>query len=363
MPFLGNEPSNTFVSIAKQTITGNGGTSYALSYAVTSANDIDVFYNNVRQEPGVAYTATGTTITFTETIASTDSVYVLFNNQAIGTISPPTGSVGPSAIVDAAVDNTKLASTLDLSTKTITLPSASVTFAQLSTPGTSTNPFRSVAHAQMFGVARGLYYFTNGTNTQQLYYDHADGGWILVASSNASDTTIPGGTSRNNSSYYVNRNGTLGALGTASPNSDYLIGAWLDTFKFGRIKGLGWGRGSTNGTYTWPSNLGTYIQYEWQCDSYTQVTHRNVVPVQLVSDGTGTNSSANYFVMDSVRMDASLNANSNQSTIGWAGVSSSNGDSSDGCLLGHGNSEGSYEGWYNAASTPVDCQGWTTWVR
>ncbi len=104
MPFLGNEPSNTFVSIAKQTITGNGGTSYALSYSVTSANDIDVFYNNVRQEPTVAYTASGTTITFTEAIASTDSVYVLFNNQAIGTINPPTGSVGVGQLNTTEVD-------------------------------------------------------------------------------------------------------------------------------------------------------------------------------------------------------------------------------------------------------------------
>lgn len=96
MPFLGNTPANTFVSIAKQTITGNGGTSYSLSYAVTSANDIDVFYNNVRQEPGVAYTANATTITFTEAIQSTDSVYILFNGQAVGTIDAPAGAYLPT---------------------------------------------------------------------------------------------------------------------------------------------------------------------------------------------------------------------------------------------------------------------------
>jgi C1q domain len=96
MPFLGNEPSNTFVSIAKQTITGNGGTSYALSYPVASANDIDVFYNNVRQEPGVAYTASGSTIAFTEAIASTDSVYILYNGQAIGTVNAPEGAYLPT---------------------------------------------------------------------------------------------------------------------------------------------------------------------------------------------------------------------------------------------------------------------------
>ena len=96
MPFLGNTPANTFVSIAKQTITGNGGTTYSLSYAVVTANDIDVFYNNVRQEPGVAYTANGTTITFTEAIQSTDSVYILFNGQAVGTIDAPAGAYLPT---------------------------------------------------------------------------------------------------------------------------------------------------------------------------------------------------------------------------------------------------------------------------
>lgn len=96
MPFLGNTPANTFVSIAKQTITGNGGTTYTLSYPVTNANEIDVFYNNVRQEPTAAYTASGTTIIFTEAIQSTDSVYVIFNGQAIGTVDAPAGAYLPT---------------------------------------------------------------------------------------------------------------------------------------------------------------------------------------------------------------------------------------------------------------------------
>lgn len=104
MPFLGNTPANTFVSIAKQTITGNGGTSYALSYPVTNGNEIDVFVNNVRQEPTAAYTASGSTITFTEAITVSDSVYVIFNGQAVGTIDPPTGSVGVGQLNTTEVD-------------------------------------------------------------------------------------------------------------------------------------------------------------------------------------------------------------------------------------------------------------------
>lgn len=104
MPFLGNEPSNTFVSIAKQTITGNGGTSYALAQAVANAADLDVYVNNIRQEPYVAYNASGTTITFTDAIASTDSVYWLFNGQTIGTLNVPSSSVGVGQLNTTEVD-------------------------------------------------------------------------------------------------------------------------------------------------------------------------------------------------------------------------------------------------------------------
>ena len=83
MPFLGSQPAEGYRSIAKQTITGNDGTSYSLDYKVTSANDIEVFVNNVRQEPGVAYTASGTTITFSDAISSSDSCYVVFQSRAI----------------------------------------------------------------------------------------------------------------------------------------------------------------------------------------------------------------------------------------------------------------------------------------
>ena len=133
------------------------------------------------------------------------------------------GAITSSKIADGAITSTDLNATLDLSSKTITL-----SVSTLGIPGTQTNPFKSIAQAQFFGVQRGLYYFTNGTLTQQLYYDHADGGWILISSSNSSDSTFPGGTSRNSTTYYVNRNGTAGSTGTISPNNDYLIGSWLD---------------------------------------------------------------------------------------------------------------------------------------
>lgn len=92
MPYLGNAPSATFQSVAYQDLTGGTGTSFTLSHAVSSAQELEVFVNNVRQEPTVAYSAVGTTLTMTGTIAATDDFYVVFQGKAVGSVSHPTTS-------------------------------------------------------------------------------------------------------------------------------------------------------------------------------------------------------------------------------------------------------------------------------
>ena len=92
MPYLGNAPSAAFQSVAYQDLTGGTGTSFTLSHAVSSAQEIEVFVNNVRQEPTVAYTVAGTALTMTGTIAATDDFYVVFQGKAVGSVSHPTTS-------------------------------------------------------------------------------------------------------------------------------------------------------------------------------------------------------------------------------------------------------------------------------
>ena len=76
MPFIGNKPTNNFTSFEKQDITGSGTTSYTLAHAVNNEKDIDVYINHVHQEPTTAYSASGTTLTLTESISSSDDCYV-----------------------------------------------------------------------------------------------------------------------------------------------------------------------------------------------------------------------------------------------------------------------------------------------
>tara|TARA_Y100000996_G_C22545019_1_gene651469 strand:- start:506 stop:1138 length:633 start_codon:yes stop_codon:yes gene_type:complete len=88
MPYLGNEPAVAFATMSYQDLTGGSGTSFTLNHPVANSNEIEVFVNNVRQEPSVAYNASGTSMTMTGSIASTDDFYVVFQGKAQQTIVP-----------------------------------------------------------------------------------------------------------------------------------------------------------------------------------------------------------------------------------------------------------------------------------
>ena len=65
MAYFGVTPSNVFGQGTKDSFNGDGSTTaFTLSRTVQLATDIEVFVGNVRQEPSVAYTVSGTTLTF-----------------------------------------------------------------------------------------------------------------------------------------------------------------------------------------------------------------------------------------------------------------------------------------------------------
>ena len=118
MGYVGNQTSTSYTSMDKQTITGSGATAYTLSHSVSSESEIEVFVNNIRQEggSGKAYTVSGTTITFTEAITSSDECYIVFQGKAIQTVVPPDGSVGTAKIASGSVTSAKLATNIQADT-------------------------------------------------------------------------------------------------------------------------------------------------------------------------------------------------------------------------------------------------------
>ena len=83
MSTLGNKTTGGFSTISKQSLTGDGGTSYTLQQSVNNENELEVYVNNTRQEPTTAYTAQGTTLTMTGAVNASDSFYVIFQGKAV----------------------------------------------------------------------------------------------------------------------------------------------------------------------------------------------------------------------------------------------------------------------------------------
>jgi hypothetical protein len=92
MAYIGVQPTDTYLSIASQQITGNGGATYTLDYSVSDEESVAVFVNNVRQNVST-YTVSGTSLTLGGTISASDSCWVLFLGRTVGTKTPANGSV------------------------------------------------------------------------------------------------------------------------------------------------------------------------------------------------------------------------------------------------------------------------------
>ena len=96
MPYLGNILAKSFSAASYQDLTGQSGTGFTLDFPVANANEVEVFVENVRQEPNVAYTVSGTTMTMTGTVASTDDFYVVFQSKAQQSVTLPANITSPT---------------------------------------------------------------------------------------------------------------------------------------------------------------------------------------------------------------------------------------------------------------------------
>ena len=112
MAYLGASPLSSFASPSKDSFSGNNSTtSFTMSQSAPDANSIEVFVDNVRQEPTSAYTVNGTTLSFTGTPATgTNNIYVVHKQGVIGNGLLPTSGRSTDRVVNMTVDG-------DLNTK------------------------------------------------------------------------------------------------------------------------------------------------------------------------------------------------------------------------------------------------------
>ena len=106
MAYIGVQPADAYTSFAVQYFTTSATDTFTLDYPVANENEIALFINNVRQEPGssYAYTASGTTLTLSSAITGSDSMYAVFIGKAVQTVTPtlPIANFSSTGIDDNA---------------------------------------------------------------------------------------------------------------------------------------------------------------------------------------------------------------------------------------------------------------------
>jgi hypothetical protein len=123
MAYVGTpiDTANQFQSLQGKRFNGDGSTTaFTLDIAPSSVFDIEVFVENVRQDPNSAYALSGTTMTFTSAPASgTNNIYVIHQAKSVGTIDLPEGALvdlnggSDKLVLDADGDTTISADTDD----------------------------------------------------------------------------------------------------------------------------------------------------------------------------------------------------------------------------------------------------------
>ena len=146
MAYIGNQPALQYITFAKQTFTANGSTvAFTLDNSVANENELEVFVNNVRQEPGSgkAYTASGTTLTMSEAPNTGDDFYCIYQGKATQTVTPGDGTVTNAMMANSSITLNSSAVSLGGSHSIVNTPAWSV--------GISAN--QSIANAAYTKVA------------------------------------------------------------------------------------------------------------------------------------------------------------------------------------------------------------------
>jgi len=115
MAYIGTDIN--YGNIASQTGVGNGTTTpiATLSYSVPTSSSIMVTLDGVTQVPTTDYTASGTTLTFTSTVASPIAILVYFLGRSLDIGTPADNTVTNAKMANNAIDSAELvAGSVDL---------------------------------------------------------------------------------------------------------------------------------------------------------------------------------------------------------------------------------------------------------
>lgn len=131
MPYIGKSPvGGGFHKL--DNLTASATDTYALTlgsaaYFPETANQLLVSLNGVIQAPQDSFTVSGSNLVFDSALTASDSIdFVVALGDVLGVGTPTDGTITTAKLSNNSVTDAKLATSLDLSNKTLTMPTGAV---------------------------------------------------------------------------------------------------------------------------------------------------------------------------------------------------------------------------------------------
>ena len=138
MAYLGRGIENLSDRVVLDALTASATASYTLqlnsvNFVPSSASSLTVSLNGVIQKPDSSYTVSGSTLTFSSALTSSDSIDFIIAERGITLQTPSAGSVNTDQLAATAVTNAKIAnSTIEVGKVASSLKNTPSFSAQLS---------------------------------------------------------------------------------------------------------------------------------------------------------------------------------------------------------------------------------------
>ena len=247
MAYIGVQPAEAYTSFAVQHFTTSATTGYTLDNPVANENEIALFINNVRQQPGssYAYTASGTTLTLSAATSASDTMYCVFIGKAVQTVTPtlPIANFSSTGIDDNA-DATAI--TIDTSQNVL----VGKTTNNRTDVGSEIRPIGFIRGTRLDGHPFDAVRTNSDGDIMRFYRDAGQVGQI---------TAYTTGISIN-----------LGGTGSANALDDYEEGTWTPTLTFANSASGSLNYTQRQGIYTKVGRL-VHIQVfvAWNANNFT----------------------------------------------------------------------------------------------
>ena len=216
MAYIGTDIN--YGNVASQTGVGNGSTTpiATLSYSVPTSSSIMVTLDGVTQVPTTDYTAVGTTLTFTSSVASPIAILVYFLGRSLDIGTPAAGTV-----TNASVDASAAIATSKLSGAVTSIPSHGLATSATTDTTNAANIASGTLPVARGGTGAATHTATNvlignGTSAISSIAPGADGQVLTSTGSAWQSEAVPAGGIATDSNQacqaWVNFNGTSVAI-------------------------------------------------------------------------------------------------------------------------------------------------------